>query len=359
MREFFILFVHLLVTIAQLMKPGGARAIVAENLLLKQQLLVACGSRQRAPRLSALDRLLFGVWSLFLSTRRMVRAAVILKPSTLLRFHGALVNRKYHRLYTPRKWTKPGPKGPSRELIHAIVELKRRNPRFGCPRIAQQIAYTFGIEINKDIVRRVLVKHYQPEPGGGTGPSWLTVIGHAKDSLWSVDLFRCESIRLQTHWILVVMDQFTRQIIGFAVQAGDIDGRALCRMFNQAISRQGTPRYLSSDNDPLFEYRQWQTNLRILDVEEIKTVPYVPLSHPFVERLIGTVRREFLDHVLFWNATDLQRKLDTFQTYYNIERVHASRDSQPPVASLENHISLKNFRWRRCCRGLYELPMAA
>ncbi len=60
MREFFILFVHLLVKIAQLMKPGGARAIVAENLLLKQQLLLACRSRQRAPRLSTLDRLLFG-----------------------------------------------------------------------------------------------------------------------------------------------------------------------------------------------------------------------------------------------------------------------------------------------------------
>ncbi len=99
MREFFVLFAHLLVTIAQLMKPGDARTIIAENLLLKQ-LLVACRSHQRAPRLSALDRLLFGFWSLFLSTRRMIRTAVILKPSTLLRFHAALVQRKYHRLYT-------------------------------------------------------------------------------------------------------------------------------------------------------------------------------------------------------------------------------------------------------------------
>ncbi len=237
--------------------------------------------------------------------------------------------------------------------------MKRRNPHFGCPRIAQQIAYAFGIEIDKDVVRRVLATHYQPEPGGGTGPSWLTVIGHAKDSLWSVDLFRCESIRLQTHWILVVMDQFTRRVIGFAVKAGDVDGRALCCMFNHAISQQGVPKYLSSDNDPLFSYHQWQANLRILEVEEIKTVPYVPLSHPFVERLIGTVRREFLDHVLFWNATDLQRKLESFQTYYNTERVHDSCDTQPPAASSGKPISLTDFRWRRCCRGLYELPIAA
>ena len=179
-ERIFVLFAHLLVKIAQLMQPGGARAIVAENLLLKQQLLVACRSRQRAPRLSALDRFLFGWWSLFLSTRRIVRAAVLIKPSTLLRFHAALVQRKHHQLFTPRTRTKPGPKGPSEELIHAIVEMKRRNPRFGCPRIAQQIAYTFGIKIDKDVVRRVLAKHYHPEPGGGTGPSWLTVIGHAK-----------------------------------------------------------------------------------------------------------------------------------------------------------------------------------
>jgi hypothetical protein len=83
----------------------------------------------------------------------------------------------------PRNRAKSGPKGPSQELIDAIVEMKRRNPRFGCPRIAQQIAYIFGIEIDKDVVRRVLAKHYHPEPGGGTGPSWLTVIGQASGAL--------------------------------------------------------------------------------------------------------------------------------------------------------------------------------
>ena len=95
------------------------------------------------------------------------------------------------------------------------------------------------------------------------------------------------------------MDQFTRRIIGFGVHAGDVDGIALCRMFNKACSTQGMPRYLSSDNDPLFRHHRWQANLRILDVTEIKSVPYAPLSHSFVERLIGTIRREYLDHAPF------------------------------------------------------------
>jgi len=164
------------------------------------------------------------------------------------------------------------------------------------------------VELDKDVVRRVLSKHFRPSPGGG-GPSWLTFIGHATDSLWSVDLFRCESIMLSTHWVLVVMDQFTRRIIGVGVYAGVVDGMALCKMFNHAVARQGAPHYLSSDNDPLFENHRWRGNLRILDVEEIKTVPYTPTSHPVVECLIGTIRRKFLDQTLFWNFVDLETNL--------------------------------------------------
>ena len=79
--------------------------------------------------------------------------------------------------------------------------MKRRNPTFGCLRIAQQISHTFGVEIDKDVVRRVLAKHYDPDNSRFNGPSWLTFIGHAKDSLWSVDLFRVESILLRSHWV--------------------------------------------------------------------------------------------------------------------------------------------------------------
>ena len=119
------------------------------------------------------------------------------------------------------------------------------------------------------------------------GPSWLTLLGHTKDSLWSIDLFRCLSILWKSHWVLVAMNQFTRRIIGFGVHPGDVDRVALCRMFNTDISTQYAPHYLSSDYDPLFLYHRWQVYLQILDVDEIKTIPYTPLLHTFVERLIG------------------------------------------------------------------------
>jgi putative transposase len=254
---------------------------------------------------------------------------------------------------------KPGPKGPSREVIDAIVAMKERNPRFGCPRIAQQMNLAFGLDLDKDVVRRILAIHYRPDPGG-TGPSWLTTIGHAKDSLWSIDFFRCEPILLRSHWVLVVMDQHTRRIIGFGLHKGDVDGPALCRMFNGAVAKQHLPCYVSSDNDPLFLYHRWQANLRILEIEEIKTVPHVPISHPFVERLIGSIRRELLDQVFFWTAADLERKLSDYQCYYNQSRTHSSINGATPAEENERQvIDINDYRWQRHCRGLMELPIAA
>lgn len=95
-------------------------------------------------------------------------------------------------------------------------------------------------------------------------------------------------------------------------------------------------------------------------MSEFKTVPYVPLSHPFIERLIGTVRRELLDHVPFWSARDLERKLQHFRDYYNRGRVHASLKGVTPVCPTDrNVIALDDYRWRSHCRGLYQLPAAA
>ena len=210
-----------------------------------------------------------------------------------------------------------------------------------------------------DVVRRILGVGYQPEPGSA-GPSWLTVLGHAKDSLWSLDLFRCESAVLRTHWVLVVMDQCTRRIVGFGVHGGVVDGVGLCRMFNRAIRRQPPPTYLSSDHDPLYRFHQWQANLRILDVKEIKTVPYAPISHPFVERLIGTIRRECLDRTLFWTAADLEMKLLEFRRYYNGHRARAGLEGGPPESIPGGaRASIRSYRWQPHCRGLYHTPMAA
>lgn len=92
--------------------------------------------------------------------------------------------------------------------------------------------------------------HYRPGHGN-SGPSCLTIIASAKDSLWSVNLFRCESILLRTHGVMVVLELFTRRLVGFGVEAADANGVPVCRMFNHATAQQSTPKYLSTDHDPL------------------------------------------------------------------------------------------------------------
>jgi hypothetical protein len=93
------------------------------------------------------------------------------------------------------------------------------------------------------------------------------------------------------------------------------------------------------------------------------TVPHVPWSHPFVERLIGSLRRELLGQVFFWNVVDLERKLENFKQYYNGYRVHTSLDADTPAEisgeAAPKPTDLNNFSWRRYCCGLYNLPLAA
>jgi hypothetical protein len=125
MRELFILIAHLLVTLAKLGRPGGLGAVAAESLAVKHQLLIMKRAQRRAPNLTSWDRLLLGVCALFGSPKRLSKMAVILKTSTLLCFHHALVKRKYQLLYRPRKRLRPGPKGPSKELIGAVIWLFR------------------------------------------------------------------------------------------------------------------------------------------------------------------------------------------------------------------------------------------
>jgi transposase InsO family protein len=118
-----------------------------------------------------------------------------------------------------------------------------------------------------------------------------------------------------------------------------------------------------TDHNALFEYHRWQANLRVLEIEPVKTVPFTPISHSFVERLIGTVHREFLDYTLFWNAVDLERKLEAFKDYYNHNRLHSSLEGNTPTQvssnSLNRQADLECYRWQAHCGGLVQLPMAA
>jgi hypothetical protein len=127
--------------------------------------------------------------------------------------------------------------------------------------------------------------------------------------------------------------------------------------------RQPIPSHISSDHDPLSRFHRWRANLRVLEVDEIKTIPGTPRSHAFVERLIRTIRREYLDRIRFWHQSDLERKLEDYKVFYNQYRCHTglagvtpARRSGAPAPPLAH---LDSYRWRSHCNGLFQTPTAA
>ena len=176
MRHLIILIVHLITTVLRVVRPGGVRAVVAESILTKHQLLILNRSRRRAPNLRMLDRLIAGFCLLWITPNRLRRVAIAFKPSTLLKFRRALVQRKYRLLFSPRQKTKPGPKGPTADLIRAVIEMKRRNTSWRCPKIAEQINLAFGTSIPKELGFQKRDQSWKPV---GTLTLWLCGPGTA------------------------------------------------------------------------------------------------------------------------------------------------------------------------------------
>src|SRR5215471_4008019 len=141
MRATFALFLHAIVITMRLTRPGGLRSVVAESVLMRHQVLILNRGRKRAPNLRSSDRIVAGLCTLLMRPTRVLRSAVVLKTSTLLHFHKMLIQQKYRLLFSPKRVRRPGPKGPTKELIDTVMEMKRRNRTWGRKRIAQQISW--------------------------------------------------------------------------------------------------------------------------------------------------------------------------------------------------------------------------
>src|SRR5215472_13903172 len=127
MRDIFTVFLHAIVIIIRLGRPGGLRSVVAESVLMRHQVLILNRGRKRAPNLRSSDRIIAGLCTLLMRPARVLRSAVVLKTSTLLHFNKVLIQQKYRLLFSPKRVRRPGPKGPTKELIDAVMEMKQRN----------------------------------------------------------------------------------------------------------------------------------------------------------------------------------------------------------------------------------------
>ena len=344
--------------------PGGKKLLLTEIYMLRRQLILLKREQRlkRCPKLKTADRLFFAICAQFISRERLRKLAIVVNPKTILKFHRALVKRKYHQLYSNIGKSQPGPKGPSDDLIKLVVEVKRRNSHMGCPQIADFINNNFDFTISKSTVRRILKRHFRPDPNDDS-PSWLSLIGNCTDNLWSIDFFKVESVFLKTYTIMIVMDQYSRKIIGITAERGCLDARQICRMFNEITTGLPPPKHLSMDNDQLFKSHLWKNNLKELGIRPIHSVPEMPWTHPYIESLIGTTRRELTDRMLFANRNSLNKKLNEFSKYYNEYRVHSSIDRKPPLEFAGNikkqKLSLGSYHWKSHCYGLFQVPVSS
>jgi hypothetical protein len=360
MKTLALLFIHILTTLAQRVGPGGAKAIIAESVLVKHQQLIARRSVGKTPRLTTSDRFLCGFLVLFMHPGRIRKAAVVLKPATLTKFRRALLSRNYHRLFSLRKNAKPGPKGPSDNLVRVIVELKRRNPRFGCPRIAQQINKAFGVNNDKDVVRRVLAKHCRPEPYD-SGPSWLTFFRHTSESLWSIAQSQHKSILPRFHSSLLAIGQFTRWIIDCGIVGCHFDQTVVCSLFAADIPVIETSKSLSPAHDPPFSHHRCRR--RLLGIGCTQTVPIFPRAPPFAERRIGTRQRNHHDDRSNCGAIDLATEHETLNNNHNLfltpgplDEIRSSRINREKALS---YAESQNFTRERYIREELQTLIAA
>ena len=195
MNQFFTLTVIFLKAYFLLKKPGGRAQLICEINLCIQQLVINYKTDVRCPALTPDDRIILGFLIHFIPKERLHELAIILSPTTLLKYNRALFNKDSGVLRSSKNNQKPGPKGPTTEVIDLVLVMKKKNLLMGYLRIAMQLNLIFDSSLDSNQVKRILDKYHRPSPFDYQGPSWSTFFLHTLDSLRSLNFSRKKTVR--------------------------------------------------------------------------------------------------------------------------------------------------------------------
>ena len=294
-------------------------ALHAEILALRHQLLVLRrSSRGHRLRIARADRLLWVWLSHLWSGWRS--ALIIVKPDTVIAWH-----QKGFRLYW--RWKsrhRVGRPSVSREVIDLIRKMSLANPRWGAPRIHGELL-KLGFELSQATVAKYMVRHRKPP-----SQTWGTFLrNHTKDIV-AADFFVVPTVFFDLLFVFVIVSHDRRRPVHFAVTEHPT-AEWTARQLLQAFPWDSGPRYLLRDRDGIYgekfcEVANW------LGIREVLTAPQSPWQNAYVERLIGSIRRECLDHVIVFNETSLRRILKSYFDYYERSRTHLSLGKDSPIS---------------------------
>jgi putative transposase len=294
----------------------GSAAIALENLALRHQLAVLQRSVRR-PRLSRWDRILW-VWLSRVWTDWRA-SLVLVQPATVLAWH-----RQGFQIYWRWK-SRRNPVGRPRldgNIRHLIRRLARENPTWGRRRIHAELAL-LGYA-----VAELTVAKYMHRTSPRPSPTWRVFLAtHARDIV-AVDFFLVPTLTYRLLCAFIILRHDRRELVHINVTDHHTPVWATQQII-EAFPDDSAPRFLLRDRDAIYG-AEFARRVKRMGIREILTAPQAPWQNPFVERVIGSIRRECLDHCLILNEVHLRRLLRGYIGYYNTARPHQSLDHNSP-----------------------------
>ncbi|MFC1665422.1 integrase core domain-containing protein [Pseudomonadota bacterium] len=292
------------------------QALVIENLALRQQLAVFERSVNR-PRLRVTDRLFWVVLSRYSSHwRELLR---IVTPDTVVRWHRAGFRRYW--TWRSRRRT-PGRTPIDPEVRNLIRQMQSANIGWGAPRIHGELL-KLGIEISQATVSKYMVRRQKPP-----SQTWRTFLSNHATDIVAIDFLTVPTATFRVLYVLLFLHHERRHIVHFNVIEHPTSAW-IAQQVVEAFPFDTAPRYLLRDHDGKYGER-YCTRVRSLGIKEVVTAPRSPWQNPFVERIIGSIRRDCLDHVIVINERHLRRILRAYIDYYHSSRTHLSLNKDSP-----------------------------
>jgi transposase InsO family protein len=289
----------------------------AENLVLRQQINVLCRQMPKRPALTNIDRLLF-VW-LYRWFPSSVGAFAIIRPETVIRWH-RVGFRAYWRWRSRNGVGRPK---VSAELRALIAEMSRANPLWGAPRIHGELL-KLGFYIAQSTVATYVVRRRGPPPQG-----WKTFLRNHTPHIAAIDMFVVQTIGFRLVYGLVIIKLQRRHLVWINVTANPT-ADWIARQVTEAFPWEQAPRYLIRDRDASYGHAVTR-RLAVMGIRDRPTAPRSPWQNGHVERLIGSIRRDCLDHVVVLGEAHLRCVLVTYAAYYNELRTHRSLTKDTPI----------------------------
>ena len=291
--------------------------LLTENLVLRQQLAVLNRSVKR-PQLSCYDRLFWVLVSRFWA--HWSKALIIVQPQTVLRWH-----RQGFRLYWSWKSRKQKLGHPCIDpaIRNLIRTMSQANPLWGAPRIHGELL-KLDIHLSQATVSKYMIRNRKPP-----SQSWKTFLNNHASDLVSIDFLTVPTATFRVLYVFLVLSNERRSVLHFGI-TDHPTAEWTAQQMVEAFPYDMAPKYVLRDRDRIYG-SEFRRRLEGMGIEQVCTAPRSPWHNPYVERLIGSIRRECLDHLIILNGTHLHRILRSYLVYYHGSRTHLSLNKDAPI----------------------------